>query len=585
MAPDLLLGCRVKPSSIVPVLLAGSLLCGCEAAIEAGDPALVDWGMQHASAGGGTHSGAGGGSSGVGGGGLVIPPELPAFEPATLQTRVLLASEYKNAIRDILGTAAATAVTPPPDAALNGLTAIGAAQLSISATTASLYEQNAFLAVQAALKDPAGKAKLIPCTPASMNDAVCAGKILDGPARRIFRRPLTAAERVTWLKVFNDAAAAYSQFEGGVEFLIAGLLQSPNFLYRPEAGDGLSGHVKLSGYEIATRLSFFLSGTTPSDALLAAAEAGQLDTADGIRKQARALLASAPSARAATLAFFGELLGHDGLATLAKDSNAFPGFTAATATSMRDESQLFLQDVLFDRGDVRGLFDANYTFVDTRLAPLYGLTQPGAGFVKVLLPAEQERSGLLTQTAFLSLMAHPASTSPTYRGKFVREKLLCETVAAPPANVNTNLPANNPNTPQTLRQKLASHMTNAACASCHKSMDPIGFGLEGFDAIGRARTLDNGLPVDTSGSLDGHAFANASGLGRVLKNDPRVMKCLARSLFRHATGHVDLPGEARPIEGAYEVFAESGYQYQTLLVELAASDAFRYGRAPEGAVR
>ena len=274
------------------------------------------------------------------------------------------------------------------------------------------------------------------------------------------------------------------------------------------------------------------------------------------------------------------------MSSLAKDALAFPTFTPATATSMRDESQLFIQDVLFDQSaDLRTLFDADYTFVDTRLAPLYDLTQSASGFVRMQLPAGQPRSGLLTQTAFLSLMSHPASSSPTYRGKFIREKLLCETVSAPPPNVNTNLPPNDPMTPRTLRQKLASHMSNAACSGCHASMDPLGFGLENFDAIGHYRTQEFGLPIDATGSLDGKPFVDARGLGQLLKADPRVMKCLTRTLFRHASGHVDLPGESRPLAAAYEAFSQGGFKYSALLVELVASDAFRYGTAPAGSTR
>ena len=220
------------------------------------------------------------------------------------------------------------------------------------------------------------------------------------------------------------------------------------------------------------------------------------------------------STSGAAVGFFSEFLQQDGLSSLAKDSLAFPAFTAATASSMREESQLFLQDILFDHdSDLRGVFDADYTFVDARLAPLYELTQPAGGYVRMQLPASQPRAGLLTQTAFLALMSHPASTSPTYRGKFVRERLLCETVSAPPPNVNTNLPPNDPGTPRTLRQKLASHLTNASCSGCHAAMDPIGFGFESFDAMGHYRTQEFGLPIDSTGSFDGKPFANAKELG------------------------------------------------------------------------
>ncbi len=510
---------------------------------------------------------------------------LPEFAAAPIQTRLLLSNEYKHTIRDVFGPTAMAAVTPPPDAAINGLTAIGASQLSVSTTTENIYEKNAYLAVQAGLANATQKAKLIPCTPTKANDAVCFGQILDTTGKRLFRRPLTAAERTTWLKVADDAATAYGTFLGGAEFLLAGLIQSPNFLYRAESGVASlerPGEVKLTSYELATRLSFFISGTTPSDALLTAAAAGELDTVDGIKTQARKALTVAGASVAST-DFFGEFLSQEGLSSLAKDPISFPAYKPAMATSMREETRLFLEEVLFVKNlDARTLFDADYTYVDSNLATLYGVTAPASGFARMVLPSAQPRSGILTQTAFLALMAHPASTSPTYRGKFVRERLLCETVAAPPINVQTTIPADVPNMPRTLRQKLGEHMANNGCRSCHASMDPIGFGFENFDAVGTYRTTEIGLPIDATGTLDGKPFTDAKGLGLALKNDPRVMKCLARTLFRHASGHVDLPSEGRPIAALADSFAASGYKYQDLLVELVASDAFRYARPAAG---
>jgi hypothetical protein len=564
--------------------LAGSLLSACDGSIELGKNPIPIGGTGGPSSGvggGGGTSAAGGGS---GGGGSVVV-ELPAFSPAPIQMRVLLGAEYRHTIRDVFGTAAAAAVTPPPDAAINGLTAIGASQLSVSTTTKAIYEKNAYLAVQAALANAAQRAKLIPCAPTKANDTACFTQVLDLNGKRLFRRPVTAAERTTWLKVADDAATAYGTFLGGAEFLLAGLLQSPNFLYRAEQGVAnpeRPGEVKLTGYEMATRLSYFIGGSTPSDELLTAAAAGELDTAEGLKANARKAL-TAPGASLASTDFFGEFLSQEGLGSLAKDPISYPNYRPAMAGSMRDETRLFLEDVLFVKNlDARTLFDADFTYVDANLAPLYNLAPPASGFVRMQLPAGQPRSGLLTQTAFLALMAHPSSTSPTHRGKFVRERMLCETVAAPPDNVSTTIPTGDPNVPRTLRQKLAEHMTNAGCRGCHLSMDPIGFGFENFDSIGTYRTLDQGLPIDASGTLDGKAFTDARGLGQALKADPRVMKCLTRTLFRHAAGHVDLPSEGRPIAALHESFSQSGFKYQDLLVELVASDAFRYARPAAG---
>ncbi len=570
--------------SLISLVLAGSLLSACEGQIEPGrNPRLNGGTGGTGGAGAGVGGGTGATGGGAGGGTPIVV--LPEFAPARLQMRVLLSSEYVHTIRDVLGTAAAAAVTPPPDAAINGLTSIGASQLSVSTTTENIYEKNAYLAVQAALANAAQKAKLIPCTPTKANDTACFTQVLDSVGKRLFRRPITAAERTTWLKVADDAASAYGTFAGGAEFLLAGLLQSPNFLYRAEQGVAnpeRPGELKLTGYEMATRLSYFISGSTPSDALLTAAAAGELDTVAGVRANAVKALTT-PGASLASTDFFSEFLSQEGLSSLAKDPISFPNYRPAMAAAMRDETRLFLEDVLFVKNlDARTLFDADFTYVDANLAPLYNVTAPASGFARMQLPAGQPRAGLLTQTAFLALMAHPSSTSPTYRGKFVRERLLCETVAAPPMNVNTTIPAGDPSMPRTLRQKLSEHMTNAGCRNCHASMDPIGFGFENFDAVGAYRTTELGLSIDATGTLDGKAFTDARGLGQVLKNDPRVMKCLTRTLFRHAAGHVDLPSEARPLAALHESFSQSGFKYQDLLVELVASDAFRYARPAEG---
>ena len=168
--------------------------------------------------------------------------------------------------------------------------------------------------------------------------------------------------------------------------------------------------------------------------------------------------------------------------------------------------------------------------------------------------------------------------SPTYRGRFIRERLLCQTIAAPPPEVSTTLPTPPSGTPTTLRQRVEQHMQNASCSGCHRLMDPVGFAFEGFNAIGKRQTSDQGLPIDSSGSLDDRgSYTDAPGLMQVLHDDPRVMSCLTRVVFRQGVGHVDLRSEARPLRAAEEAFIASGYRYQSLLEALVASEAFRTG--------
>ncbi|MEP7123651.1 MAG: DUF1588 domain-containing protein, partial [Byssovorax sp.] len=248
------------------------------------------------------------------------------------------------------------------------------------------------------------------------------------------------------------------------------------------------------------------------------------------------------------------------------------------AQAMREETLHLIDDIVWDRnGDYRDVLDAGYTFVNADLASLYGLPAPsgdGSEFLKVQLPDEQKRGGLLGQASFLSLFSHTALSSPTLRGKFVRERLLCEAIPAPPPNVNTVLPTD-PNA-KTAREKLSVHQTAPGCKSCHQAMDLIGFGLENYDGIGAYRTTENGEVIDPQTTAEGiGAFDGAKGLGTLLRDEPRVTSCMVRNIFRGATGHIDTTGESAALIALDQSFADSGYHLQDLLVELVASDAFR----------
>jgi hypothetical protein len=281
--------------------------------------------------------------------------------------------------------------------------------------------------------------------------------------------------------------------------------------------------------------------------------------------------------------FFDELFQLRDLSQMSKDPVAFPSFGPALASAMRDETQHLLDSLVWDEdGDFRRFFDADYTFVNQDLAALYGVAVPPmcGGFARVTLPSDSLRGGFLGQAAFLALMAHPATSSPTLRGKFVREKLLCQNIPPPPPNVDTNLP----NTEgMTTRQKLLAHRQNPSCASCHVLMDDIGLGLENFDAIGQFRTTDSGQPIDASSALDDlGSFTGARELGALLAAQPQVTECLTRNLFRAATGHVDTIGESAPLNQVHASFAASGFSFKKALVETAASEAFRFGAAQSG---
>lgn len=507
----------------------------------------------------------------------VIPVvELPAFVPAPLHPRLLLASQYTNAVKDLLGSEAASVVAPPTDVAVNGLSAIGASQLSMPASSVETYEKSAFLAAQKALATR--KSQLITCTPSSPTDAACMGTVVNALVSRAFRRPATSEELARYKALGTAAATAYAVFDNGVEFVIAALLQSPNFLYLNEVGtvDATDPSIRhLTAWELASRLSFFITNAPPDAALRAVAADDSL-LEDAVYRAQAERLAQLPEARTAMTGLFDELLDLNGLEHLSKDAQRFPDFDATLGSAMHEETRRTLVDTAFETPtDFRDIFTRKTSFVNAALAQHYGLPTV-TGWQQVTLPGA--RAGIFTQAGFLSLQSHPSQNSPTYRGRFIRERLLCTTIPAPPPEVSTVLPEAPAGVQQTLRQKIEQHMAvGSSCAGCHKMMDPMGFAFEGFDATGRTQTMDDGLPIDTNGSLDGTSFADATGLMNQLHDDPRVIECMARQVFRQGVGHVDLYSESRPLKTAIDAFAGSGYRYQTLLVELAASDAFRTG--------
>jgi hypothetical protein len=327
---------------------------------------------------------------------------------------------------------------------------------------------------------------------------------------------------------------------------------------------------------MATRISFFLTDRPPSDALIDLAEAGKLKTREEIRAKALELVES-EQAKAALDAFYSERFKLREVETISKD---LPAWKPELGKAMKQEALALLRDVVWtNNGDYRDIFTANYAFVNSDLAALYG-TAPvtGTGFEKRMLPPN--RAGVFGQAAFLAIEAHPETTSPTRRGRFVSERMLCIEIPPPPPNVVTELPPPMPGVPMTMRQRLAVHNENPTCASCHVRMDGVGLALENFDAMGAYRTTDQGLPIDASGEVtlpDGVAqFDGLGGLNQLVLDRPELHNCWVRSLYRHATGHYESEADEQALLDVDTEFATSNYRLKQLLVEIVTSDAFRY---------
>jgi hypothetical protein len=523
----------------------------------------------------------GDGDAGMEEGGDEVPAEL---EPAPASLRLLLQRQYVSAIEDLLGPEAAAVADPPENHAINGFDAVGASQLALGDAEIDAYERSARAVVTAAAA--AGTlAQWLACDPATQGEAACMEQVVTSFGRRAWRRPLADDEVARYAAVGTAAAAALGGFDLGMQETVAAMLQSPHFLYQVEVGEPDPDEPtrrRLTQYELASRMSFFLVGSVPDAELLDDAEAGLLGTGDGIRDAATRLL-ERPHARESLGAFFGEAWRLRNLESLPKDLGTFPQWTPELAAAMQAETLALVEDIAWSRdADFREVFTADYTFANAQLGFHYGLpgaAELGQAHTKVELAGLDGRGGVFGHAGFLSLLAHVSSTSPTLRGKFVLENVLCRTVPPPPPGVVTDLPVPEPG--MTMRERLEQHMSEPSCAGCHSLIDPIGFGLESYDGIGRFRTEDNGSPIDASAQIDGQPFEGAAGLGALVAASDDAPACLARNLFRHATGHIETEGEEVAMVDLEEAFIDSGYRMQALLVELVASPAFRLVAEPQ----
>jgi hypothetical protein len=506
------------------------------------------------------------------------------IDPVPGGMRRLLGSEYVDSIELMLGTAAAEAALPAPDQARRHFVAIGAQELSLAAEAVEQYERSARFVADATVEDKTVLAQTAPCVLEGSGQA-CYEEVATELGRFAFRRSLTGQEVSELVDIALDGQAwGEGDFDAGLKYMLMALLQAPSFLYIQEVGepDDGTGYRRLTSTEMAARLSFFLHGRTPSLELIDLGENGGLATTTQIRAVAEEMVES-PRARAGLQKFTDELFHLKGLEDLNKQPEFFPLYSSDLGRFMREETRLFIIDLVWDEdGDARRLLDANYTFLNDPLAELYGIAPPGTGevFARTSWPAEQGRRGVLSQASFLARQSNPNRNSPIKRGLFVQEQLLCTTVPPPPADIDAELPDDIPED-TSLREMLEIH-DQPECGSCHSLVDPIGFGFEFFDAIGQYRTLDNGVPIDASGSVEGlGTWQDAAGLASVLADDPRTMNCFVRNMIRGQLGHMDTPGQAPGVDDLVAEFSGNAYSIKTLLVEMAVSPIFRLVDEPK----
>lgn len=511
--------------------------------------------------------------------GTRTPPgttEVVPFEPAAATMYRVTDAEWRNSVEDLLGVTYDGAL--PVDYVLHGYTRIGASELTIPPLDLELYEAAAWDVATEAVPDPTARDALLGC---SGLDSACVRGWAAGFARRAWRRPADADE-LDDLHDLHEQLLADTSPEVALQGIVAAILLSPAFVFRVELGEpdpDNPGWRRYTSLEMAGRLASFLTASVPDDELLDAGLAGDLLDAANLEAQALRLLET-PRARDALTAFFSETLELQDLDAVTKDAALFPTWDEGLRAEMVLELELLFQDLVLDNdADLGELLTTSTSFVGADLGEVYGVSA-GPGIDEVSLPAADERGGLLGRAGILALQAHHVATSPTLRGRFVQTRLLCRSIPPPPPGVDTSL--DDLSAEGTLRDQLEQHMTDPVCASCHQQMDPIGFALEHFDAIGARREQDNGLPIDATGEIDDVPFDGAAELGQVVAAHPEYAGCWALQLYRSANGQAERLPELVEVDAITAAYEPDGRRLRELVVALVTSRAFRLATSPLG---
>jgi len=512
-------------------------------------------------------------------------PQTPGGAP---QVRRLTEEQYRQVIADLFGKDIKVAGHFDPLNRTDGLLEIGASRAAI---TSSAFEQYDLIARQIAAQvvDEDHRDVLVPCSPASDNapDATCTRAFFARIGPLLYRRPLEAKTLEALIDVSGNAAASVHDFYAGLAFGLAGVLETPEFLFvadYTEPDPDHPGQRRLDAYSRASRLSFLLWDTMPDAALMKAAQDGDLNSRRGLRRQVDRMLGS-PRLNAGVRAFFSDMLGFDTFDTLAKDPIIYPAFVQSVADDAQEQTLRTITNLLVaNKGDYRDLFTTRDMMMSGPLGLLYDVpvTKPD-GWVPYRFPDDDPHAGIITQLSFVALHSHPGRSSATLRGKAVREIFLCQKVPDPPGNVNFSLvqDTKNPNY-KTARQRLTAHRSAPTCAGCHKIMDPMGLALENFDGAGQYRTVENDTLIDASGEVDGVKFQGAAELGKVVHDNPATTSCLVNRLYGYAVGRPPAAGEKDWMKYLQTGFGESGYRIPDLLRLITTSDAF-YAIAPASA--
>ena len=518
--------------------------------------------------------------------------ETQSWYRGFVMSRRLTQTEYRNAIRDIVGVPLQPDEEPPSDGAGGeGFDTIGDA-LFTSTIHLESYLAIADRVIEDALPDartsddPAKAAicnRLLIVLPQSLqpessrSDAEAAAEIIAQFARRAWRRPVTDDEKLRLMQLYEASTGRGRGFLASVREPLKAVLVSPHFLFVVETEPDATGVIRLTPHQIATRLALFIWSSIPDEELLQVADSEAILNDDQIRLQVRRMLAD-PKSRALGENFGLQWLGLRGFGEVHPDEELFPEYAETLASDLREEAVRFVAHVFQQNRPLTDLVAADYVFVNGRLAQHYGFDLPAESPWQTVSVADGRRGGVVTLGSVLTATSYPRRTSPVLRGRWILEEVLGSTVPAPPPNV----PALEENTASTegltLRQRLDLHRQKAECASCHDRMDPLGFGLENFDGIGRWRDVDNGQPIDNAGKLpSGDSFSGPSELKSVLmKRSGEFQQHFVRKLLGFALGRELNKFDQCIMEACLKKLSENELKSQILIEEIALSYPFQY---------
>ena len=547
----------MRTSPLVAWLLALGLGLGCDGVIT--DP-----------------SGSGGGPGRAGG--TTITPDDPEFceqvdpDPGVVTLRRLNRAEYNNTVRDLLGDTTNPAdAFPEDDVSGEGFDNNGAI-LSMGELHMEKYEAAAREMLGRALADGGfARTRYLTCDPAA-DEAGCFRSFVSEFGLRAWRRPVEEAEIDRLKALFDNAKSEGESFDGALSLTARAMLLSPNFLFLVER-DAAEAARPLDGFELASRLSYFLWSTMPDDQLLDAAASGELASRDAIVTEVDRMLAD-PKSAAFYESFVGQWLSLRDIAYATPDPELFPEWDAALRDAVQRETIELVRYVVESNAPMSELLTGNYTFVNERLAEHYGIAGVTGDAMQRVELAGVERAGILTHASILTVTSHPDETSPVKRGKWVLDQILCAPPPDPPADVDTFLGGRESG--ESLRARLERHRADPACATCHNIMDPIGFGLEAYDPIGRFRTeYENGDPIEDDGQLpDGRTFDGPAELADVIQADERYAECVTEKMMAYALGRGVTGADRCFVEDVIERARARDLSLREILVQIVTNEVF-----------